>query len=149
MVYDVKIESADGEIVFDQTTESEGTAINKVVFKMNTLNDETLNRADAVRCELFMEGVINKATKDETLKLTKWSMEAESENLMYRKVTVTAYKGSNRETVLRQYCVDQMFCIDYDEVFGEINAKNNDEQGKFILHIAQKEGNHSKDVFAI
>lgn len=148
--YDVKIVSTDGEIVFNKDTDVEGSSISKVIFKMNTLNDETLNRDSAVRCELFIEGAINKTTKEETMKLTKWSMTGSGENLLYRKVTVVVYTDDSREEVLRQYTVDKMFCIDYDELF--FSEKNeiitNAETGKFILHIAQREGNHNKDVFS-
>ena len=146
VAYDVKIESADGEIVFNKDTDNEGAAISKVFFKMNTLNDDTLNRDSAVRCELIIEGQINKDTKEETMKLTKWAMTGSGESLLYRKVTVVIYTDDNREEVLRQYTVDKMFCIDYDENFGEKQDQN--ESGKFILHIAQREGNHNKDVFA-
>lgn len=144
--YDVKIESADGEIVFNKDTDNEGAAISKVFFKMNTLNDDTLNRDSSARCELIIEGEINKYTKEETMKLTKWAMTGSGESLLYRKVTVVIYTDNNREEVLREYKLDKMFCIDYDENFGEEKEKN--ESGKFILHIAQREGNHTKDVFA-
>lgn len=149
-VYDVKIESTDNEIVFNEGTDKEGSAISKVTFKMNTLNDNTLNRDSGVRCELIIEGVINKTTKEETMKLTKWSMTSSGENLLYRKVTVIVYTDEGREEVLRQYTVDKMFCIDYDELFygDKEEGISNAETGKFILHIAQRQGNHSKDVFA-
>lgn len=146
VAYDVKIESTEGEIVFNKDTDVEGASINKVLFKMNTLNDDTLNRDSAVRCELIIEGQINKNTKEETMKLAKWSMTGSGDSLLYRKVTVVVYTDDGREEVLRQYTVDKMFCIDYDEIFGEKDAQN--ETGKFVLHIAQREGTHNKDVFA-
>ena len=147
VAYDVKIESAEGEILFNEELKEDGEAINKVTFKMNTIDDNTLNRSSAVRCELVIEGVINIKTKEETMKLTKWSMAGSGDSLLYRKVTVTVYTDNNREEVLRQYTVDKMFCIDYDEIFGEKETQN--EAGRFILHIAQREGSHNKDVFAI
>lgn len=143
--YDVIIKSADEEIVFSEDKDHEGSAISKVTFKMNTLDDDTLNRDSAVRCELFIEGVINKNTREETMKLTKWSMAGSGESLIYRKVTVTVYTDGGREEMLRQYTVDKMFCVDYDEEFFE---DGNKEAGKFILHIAQREGSHTKDVYA-
>lgn len=142
--YDVKIEGVE-EINFNRETDNEGASISKVIFKMNTLNDDSLNRDSAVRCELIIEGTITQDNKDETLKLTKWSMIGSGEGI-YRKVTVIVYTDDSRDEVLRQYTVDKMFCIDYDEEFSE-DVKQN-EAGKFILHIAQREGNHSKDVFA-
>ena len=141
VAYDIKIESADEEIVFNKDTDKEGAAISKVFFKMNTLNDDTLNRDSSVRCELIIEGQINKDTK-----MTKWAMTGSGDSLLYRKVTVIVYTDKGREEVLRQYTVDKMFCIDYDEKFGEKGEQN--EAGKFILYIAQKEGDCTKDVFA-
>lgn len=148
--YDVKIESTDNEIVFNEETKKEEVeAISKVTFKMNTLNDNTLNRDSGVRCELIIEGVINKDTKEETMKLTKWSMTSSGENLLYRKVTVIVYTDDSREEVLRQYTIDKMFCINYYELFdNEDKEAPNAASGKFILHIAQKQGKHIKDVFA-
>lgn len=142
--YDVKIEGTE-EINFNKETDTEGASISKVVYKMNTLNDDSLNRDSAVRCELIIEGTITQSNKDETLKLTKWSMIGSGDGI-YRKVTMIVYTDESRNEVLRQYTVDKMFCIDYDEVFSD-DVKQN-EAGKFILHIAQREGNHSKDVFA-
>lgn len=146
--YDVKIESAaEGEIVFNKDTSAEGAAIDKVLFKMNTINNNTLNRSSAVRCELIIEGKINKHTKEETMKLAKWSMTGSGESLLYRKVTVVVYTDDEREEVLRQYDVDKMFCIDYDEIFAP-GDENQNEAGKFVLHLAQRDGAHNKDVFA-
>ena len=144
VAYNVKIESVDGAINFDEGTDKEGNSISKVTFKMNTLNDDTLNRDSAVRCELEIEGLITKQNKEETMKLAKWSM-LNSGDALYRKVTVTVYTDGGREEVLREYTVEKMFCIDYDEQFSD-GVQN--EAGKFTLHIAQREGNHSKDVFA-
>lgn len=150
VAFDLKIESADEEIVFDKdTANAESEAITDVTFKMNTLNDSTLNRANAVRCELIIKGTINKGTKEETMKLTKWSMATNGENSLYRKVTVTVYTDGGREEVLRQYTVDKMFCIDYDEIFGgNKDDGTGSETGTFTLYIAQREGSYSKDVFA-
>jgi hypothetical protein len=144
IAYDVKIEGTE-QINFNKDTDNEGASISKVIFKMNTLNDDSLNRDSAVRCELIVEGKITQDNKNETLKLTKWSMIGSGEGI-YRKVTVIVYTDDSRNEVLRQYTVDKMFCIDYDESFSE-DVKQG-EAGRFILHIAQREGNHSKDVFA-
>lgn len=145
-VYDVKIESSEGEIFFGMNNDNEGGAIKNVVFKMNTLKSDTLNRDDSVRCELILEGNINKETKAETLKLAKWAMTKSGESVLYRKVTVIVYTDGERAEVLRQYIVDKMFCIDYDEIFEK--SAGNKEEGSFVLRLAQREGNHSKDAFS-
>lgn len=147
--YDVKIESTtEDEIVFNADTAKEGEAIKKVIFKMNTLEDAVLNRSSAVRCELMIEGLINKLTKEMTMKLAKWSMTGSGESLLYRKVTVIVYTDNDREEVLRQYTIDKMFCVDYDEIFGDKEMDTQNEAGSFILRLAQREGAHSKDIYA-
>lgn len=149
--YNLKIETTDGEepIILDENTTTinsgDAEAISSVHFKMNTLNDDTLNRSSAVRCEMVIKGQINNATKDETLKLANWAKIRGGENKLYRKVTVEVFTDKERGTELREYEVDKMFCIDYDEEF--IYEDRNQEEGTFTLYIAQKEGTHTTNVF--
>lgn len=147
-VYDVKIETEDIEIVFDKAEKTENEnreVIDSVTFKMNTINENTLNRGSGVRCELIIEGKINSHAKEETVKLAKWAMCNSNESQIYRKVSVIVYTNSGRDIILREYTIDKMFCIDYDEIF---DSNGNSENGKFILHIAQKDGEGAKTIFA-
>lgn len=145
-IYNLTIETEGEEtIIFNDDTNENGETIDSVHFKMNTLNDDTLNRSSAVRCEMLIKGKINIANRKETLKLAKWAMTRSGENKLYREVKVEVFTDSGREQLLREYKVDQMFCIDYDEEFKD-NTENK-ETGEFTLYIAQREGKHTTDIF--
>lgn len=132
------------EVIELSTAEQNGKPdITKVVFKMNTLDDNTRNRADSVRGELKIEGIITPDNRDNTKMLAKWAMDADRKTL-YRDVEVIVYDGINcTGDILRRYQMSSMFVIDYDEQFG-----SDSDSGTFELFIAQKEGNEKKEVFS-
>ena len=141
--YQLTIKNAD-ETIELSTKEQNGSAeIQTVVFKMNTLDDNTRNRADAVRGEITITGPITKENKEKTKRLAKWAMDANKKTL-YRNVVIVVYDGENCSgDVLRRYEVDNMFVIDYEENFG-----TSADEGKYTLFMAQKEGNEKKEVFS-
>lgn len=132
------------EVIELSTAEQNGKPdITKVTFKMNTLDNTTRNRADAVRGELQIEGIITPDNRDNTKMLAKWAMDTDRKTL-YREVEVIVYDGKNcTGDILRRYQMNSMFVIDYDEQFG-----SDSDSGDFKLFIAQKEGNEKKEVFS-
>ena len=132
------------EVIELSTAQQNGKPdITKVTFKMNTLDDDTRNRADSVRGELKIEGIITADNRDNTKMLAKWAMDSDRKTL-YREVEVVIYDGENcTGDVLRRYQMNSMFVIDYDERFGD-----DSDSGRFELFIAQKEGNEKKEVFS-
>ncbi len=148
-VYDLVIESGKEKITLDNTLGNESEeSIQEVVFKMNSINDNTLNRDKSVRCEMIIKGMITDANKEETLKLAKWAKENSSDELIYRNVEVSVYKNERGEELLRKYSLAKMFCIDYQEKFSDEGEGDRSDTGYFELYIAQKEGRHVKDIFA-
>lgn len=116
--------------------------ITKAKFTMNTLDDLSRNRADAVRAELIIEGNISEEYKEEIRKLAKWSLDS-NKTTQYRNVELIVNDGEDMSgKVLRRYTIDQMFVIDYEEEFGE-----DSESGTYKLFIAQKQGSYKKEVF--
>lgn len=116
--------------------------ITKAKFTMNTLDDLSRNRADAVRAELVIEGNISEEYKEEIRKLAKWSLDS-NKTTQYRNVELIVNDGEDMSgKVLRRYTIDQMFVIDYEEEFGE-----DSESGTYKLFIAQKQGSYKKEVF--
>ena len=117
--------------------------ITNVTFKMNTLDDLSRNRADAVRAELVIEGNISEGYKEEIRKLAKWSLDS-NKTTQYRNVELIVNDGQDMSgKVLRRYTIDQMFVIDYEEEFEEGDS----ESGTYKLFIAQKQGSYKKEVF--
>ena len=116
--------------------------ITKVSFKMNTLDDMSRNRSDAVRAEVVIIGNITVENRDNTKKLAKWSMDANRKTL-YRDVELVVYDSDNCSgDVLRRYEISTMFVLDYEENFESADS------GIFTLFIAQKDGSDSKEVFS-
>lgn len=117
--------------------------ITKAKFTMNTLDDLSRNRADAVRAELVIEGNISEEYKEEIRKLAKWSLDS-NKTTQYRNVELIVNDGQDMSgKVLRRYTIDQMFVIDYEEKFKEGDS----ESGIYKLFIAQKQGSYKKEVF--
>ena len=152
--YKLTIKNGEETIAFS-TAEGEyrgSVPITGAEFKMNTLNDETVNRPDEVRVELKIYGNITEQDREETLKLTKWSMDANRKTL-YRDVELTVYSNQNcTGDTLRVYQFSSMFVIDYQESFtklrGEDKSSQDGDMGTFLLFIAQKAGSEEKHVYA-
>lgn len=132
------------DIIELSTKEQNGKAdVTSVSFKMNTIDENTRNRADSVRGEITIKGNITPENKDNTKKLAKWSMDSDKKTL-YRDVEVVVYDAENcTGDVLRRYQMNTMFVIDYIEDFG-----NESDSGIYELFIAQREGNEKKEVFS-
>ena len=141
--YQLTITNAE-EMIELSTSEEKGLAeIEKLKFKMNTLDDSTKNRSDSIRGELIIIGNITPENKDKTKRLAKWAMDTNKKTL-YRDVEIIVYDGENcTGDILRRYQMNTMFVIDYEEDFGKES-----DNGKYTLFIAQREGNEKKEVFS-
>ena len=120
--------------------------ISSVEFKMNTLDDNTRNRDEAVRAEFRIKGMITKENGEVTNQLAKWAMDHDAGTL-YRNVELLVDSGTDFSgKTLRRYKFDEMFVIDYTESFGLSEA--NSDSGTYELFIAQKENTKGKqEVF--
>lgn len=147
--YNLSIKNID-EVIELSTGDGDGKqVITEVSFKINTLDDNTRNRADAVRGELKISGVITPENRDITKLLAKWAIDADRKTL-YRNVEIVVYDSKNcTGDVLRRYQLTNMFVIDYEENFGgDASDSGDSDSGTFFLFIAQKEGNEKKEVFS-
>lgn len=147
--YEITITNSEGTIEFSTANEDNAVSIESVEFRMNTINDNTRNRADAVRAEFEIKGTVDNNNRDNTLKLLKWSIDKDQKTL-YRDVEVIVYNSKNCSgDVLRRYQIANMFVIDYEEFnVIEKDGKENEEALNFRLFIAQKEGNKDIKVFS-
>lgn len=143
--YQVSISNSEGVIEFSSEKEDNAVTVKTVDFRMNTINDSTRNRADAVRAEFEIKGEINKSNRDNTLKLLKWSID-NNQKTLYRDVEIVVYDSENLTgEVLRRYQIANMFVIDYEET----TCLDNDEMLNFRLFIAQKAGDKEIKIFSI
>ncbi|MEY8516988.1 hypothetical protein AALC25_08675 [Lachnospiraceae bacterium 29-84] len=142
--YKLTIKNQQGEVIALSTEEEHGHPdITNVSFKMNTIDDNTRNRADSVRCEIVIEGMITKENKELTKQLANWAKNS-ADKAIYRDVELVVHERRNcTGEVLRRYEINTMFVIDYEEVFGKES-----DSGVYTLFLAQREGNGKKDVFS-
>jgi len=153
--YILKIENSEVEDIELSTMNNEmgednSRNIEKLLFKMNTLDDSVRNHSDNARIEITIEGIISETNKDKLKQFAKWSMDFNKKS-MYRNVTLEVYSSSDNDSgeVLRRYEIEYMFVIDYEENFGEQSSESNSsDAGKYKLFLAQKEGNYKKDIFS-
>lgn len=136
-----------GKPIEISTAERDGSDITRVIFKMNTLNDNVLVHADNIRPELRIFGNITKNNRKNILELAKWATDFDQKTL-FRQVTLDVYDSDNcTGERLRHYEFNNMFVIDYTESFGE--TKDGDPNiGQYELFIAQKEGREDKKITA-
>ncbi len=144
MKYVVKITGgAEGDILF---TEEEGLSekITQCVYKLDTVDDNTLDRDTNARCTFEIHGIIDVKSADITLKLAKWSKEKKS---VYRKLEIEVYDDGNDggENKLRYYEFDRIFCIDYTEEWGLKDQKNDN---RFTLYLAQGPNWTTRNILA-
>lgn len=147
--YEITISNNDGTIEFSTKEEGNAVSIESVEFRMNTINDNTRNRADAVRAEFEIKGIVDNNNSENTLKLLKWSIDQDQKTL-YRDVEVVVYNSGNCSgDVLRRYQISNMFVIDYEEYhITEKDSNKNQETLNFRLFIAQKEGDKDIKVYS-
>lgn len=139
--YQISITNSEGSIEFSSKAENNAVTITEVNFRMNTLDDNARDHANAVRAEFEIKGSIDENNKSNTLKLLKWSIDNDQKTL-YRDVEVVVYNDTGLTgEVLRRYQVKQMFVIDYEETSSDEN------RGYFKLFIAQKADNKEIKIY--
>ncbi|MBR0283577.1 MAG: hypothetical protein IJQ81_18610 [Oscillibacter sp.] len=144
MDYHVIIEPSGSEKIEFATSANDGASNDSAVqgdiqsfrFKMNSLNDDALERDQHARCEMRLEGEINDHTREKTGKLADWAMRVKN---LYATVTVEviAFNDSTTGTTLRSYVFDKMFCVDYEEIYADNGTEKGSDTGQFKLFMAQ------------
>lgn len=124
--------NADGA---DDKNVSQG-GITSFTFKMNSLNDNAIERDQHARCEMTLTGEINEDNREKTGKLAEWAMRSQN---LYAVVTVevTAHNETEKGVTMRSYMFDKMFCVDYEEVYEGGGTSSGSDTGKFTLFMAQ------------
>ncbi len=142
--YKVTISNDNDKIEFSSENENNEATISEVNFKMSTLDNNTSNRADAVRAEFEIKGQIFKSNKEQTLKLLKWAIDNDI-NSCYRDVAIEVYEDAKCSgEILRRYEISSMFVIDYDE-----SKSENNQRIDFTLFIAQRSSDNNIKVYAV
>lgn len=151
--YNIKIATeGESEVIELTNIEGEGEpSILAVTFSMNTLDNNVQNRADAVRCEMVIDGTITVGNKVNTAKLLTWSRD-NNKKTKYRNIEINVINSNSKDggDGLRTYRVENMFVIDYKESFGRTldNIITDEDQGYFRIFIAQQNGNHPINTYS-
>lgn len=142
MTHEVKIEGADGAIMLNDN------AVTEVIFSLTTPNSATLDHSDNIVNRLEMKGIINDSTMADTLELAKWSQE-KSHDKVYKNVDI---KIKINEKLVRRYNCENMFCLDYYEVFHDnnqdIGSESNKDVGTWRLILVQKNDKQKTTILA-
>lgn len=141
MKYIVEIKGSNETISFNKENGLWGH-IESVLFKLNTIDDDTLERDNGTRCEFTIEGKIDEKSHNEVKKIAKWAV---SKNDVHRDIEITVIDENNSGNPevpekYRVYKFDRIFCIDFSEEY----SKNDN---KFRLFMAQSQ-NHSKQIIS-
>lgn len=140
--YALRVNSSEGNFELGTATTNGKSIITSVKFKMNTMDDATLNRSDAVRAELRITGVITNDSRDLTKNLATWAID-DNLSTLYRNVEIDVNQADNNTgEIIRRYNIDNMFVVDYEE------STSNKDVGTFELFLAQKEGKYKIEVFS-
>lgn len=146
MNYKIEIEGGEAPIVIEAGTNDEGNGmVQSIKFKLNTIDNNTIDRDNGARAEFTIIGEANKDEDYEILTaLAKWSI---TRNNVYRKFRITVYDPNSSENdgdkVVRTYYFDNIFCIDYEETFGGEESSNGT---KFVLFAAQSKNYKRRDI---
>ena len=130
MEYFLKVEWEDN--VIDLGHEKDET-ITMATVHMDTIDDDTFTKSQAMLMRIHIEGEINAAVKDKLREIFEWSKDL-NDKTTYRKVTVEVVGGV--VTPIRECTLDKVFVRDYKEVY---DKGKGDEGGKFILDLTQKQ----------
>ena len=147
--YTLTITDANGSVIELASKEGVGTGddILSASFKSNTLNNDVTSRANDVRAEIKIIGKISESSYKDTTELAKWSNTSDSK-LQYRTIKLKIYTTNSCDILLRSYEIEEMFVLDYDEIFDHessgnselANIKADNTAGLFILHAVKRNG---------
>lgn len=134
MRYELCIEGDSGKINI-----TDPDVIRKIDIKISQ-NDKFANdRSDQLFGDLFIKGLLNDKSQQETKEIFEWSMKTDKASV-YRTVSIRVY---NQEELLRDYYLKNMYCTSYQEVFDDSNSEQgaqSDSIGSFILEMRQRKG---------
>ena len=125
--YILTVTTASGdETIKIDTSENESAEITKVLFKMNTIDEDAKSYTNAIRPEFKIWGTIDDETKEKTLPFVKWALDRDEETLN-RDVELLVFTSTGQNpTLLRRYKFAHMYVVDYEE-----------EDGNYMLYIVQ------------
>ncbi len=138
--YNISITGSKDEIKFTaNSAESAGNtsdAITGVNFKFNS-DDNCKDRDREARIEVRIEGKADTAADfGEMNKLANWSKETSD---VYRTVKIEAFTTESSENISRNFELDGMFCLDYEENFTENGVT-------FSIFMAQRPNHKITDI---
>ena len=122
-----------GDIVLESNNDN---VIRKVDFLISQENLETNDKSDSLFNTLVVEGEIKDSTQQKTKELLDWSMKTGKADV-YKTVKLIVKKD---EDVLRDYRLENMYCVSYQEFFHGDDSGRSDTYGKFILKMRQRKG---------
>lgn len=117
----------------DVAEEKQKNSITNVEVYMDTIDNNVVDKADAMLAKVNITGVINKETNERIKQLFLWSLD-NKENI-YRDVTIIL---SDQKDIIRTYIFKRMFVVDYKEI---INNDGNNKNSVFQLFLTQEENN--------
>ena len=141
MLYEVKIEDQDGEeVIYIGNPENEGESqkITSLIVELDTINDQSRQKSNAMLAKIEIVGLLDSSIKGEIIKLFNWAKEQNAEK-WYRNIEIKV-KTSN-EDVDRIYNFENVFILDYSEVYTDEAEKKKDY---FKVKLTQKENNFKK-----
>lgn len=141
MLYEVKIEDQDGEEVIyigNPENEGEGKKITSLVVELDTINDQSRQKSNAMLAKLEIVGLLDSSIKGEIIKLFNWAKE-QNEDKWYRNIEIKVKTSS--DNVYRTYKFDNVFILDYKETYTDESESN---KNYFTVNLTQKENNFKK-----
>ena len=141
MLYEVKIEDQDGEEVIyigNPENEGEGKMITSLVVELDTINDQSRQKSNAMLAKLEIVGLLDSSIKGEIIKLFNWAKE-QNEEKWYRNIEIKVKTSS--DNVYRTYKFDNVFILDYKETYTDESESN---KNYFTVNLTQKENNFKK-----
>ena len=137
MLFSIKITSEDGEVIEigKDGVEEEKDLIKDITLHMDTVNEDSRNKSNAMLAKIQIIGAIDKQIGDELLNLFNWSKELE-EKKWYRTIEIKV--KSSMSSVFRTYIFPKVFIVDYLE-FYQTESETNRMVDQFQLSLNQKE----------
>ena len=141
MEYKVKITANSGDVITLGYDEDGKTTLKLVDIMFDTIDNEVMSKSDGMLAKITIKGDIKEveAGKGNNIKqligLFNWSKSSESDEI-YRKVEIELWTGSTR---LRCFVLEDMFVVDYNEIY--VNGNNKSE---FVLKLTQLEKSFEK-----
>lgn len=132
MYYKLCIEGDSGVINIDHQD-----VIQKVEVKVYQVDKLANDRSDQLFAEVTIQGLLNEKSQKETRDIFEWNKKTDKVDA-YKKVSIQVLDGNE---LIRDYYFKDMYSTCYHEVFNEnMNAKEADSIGYFILELKQRKG---------